>query len=270
MLSDVLTAIGAREWETIWVGAVITGLELAIPGSRYALVTRARALLFWTVHIVITMTVLILFARMWATLGIAPLVILHIDGWFDHPYLRACGWVAAPVIALTITDFFYYWFHRMQHTVPLFWRFHAVHHSLQEMSGLNSNHHVTDEIFRIPFITLPVSLLLAPDPGHVPMVVAAVLGMHGFYQHSCTRVDLGPLRFVITDNRYHRLHHSIEPEHMNRNFASVTPLWDLLFRTMDFPDRKLWPKTGVAGMDEPRTLADFLLRPFKRYGCGGV
>jgi hypothetical protein len=93
---------------------------------------------------------------------------------------------------------------------------------------------------------------------------AAPIAMQSLYEHSCMRLGLGPLRYIISDNRYHRIQHSIEPEHRNKNFGSFTPVWDLVFGTTYFPNKGQWPQTGVAGEDEPRTLSDFLFRPFLR------
>ncbi|OYZ11990.1 MAG: hypothetical protein B7Y36_00015 [Novosphingobium sp. 28-62-57] len=42
--------------------------------------------------------------------------------------------VWAQVIALIVVgDLYYYWAHRLFHTVPALWKFHAVHHSIEEM-----------------------------------------------------------------------------------------------------------------------------------------
>ena len=266
MLSQISAAIQAYEWRILWVGGVLTVLEMLIPASRYPLFTRLRALLFWSVYIIITATALTVFSRMWAQLGVRPWIILHFHQWFNHPHFRAIGLVAAPILALILGEFYYYWFHRMQHTIPFFWRFHSVHHSLREMSAWNSNHHFTEEIFRIPFVTLPLSLIISGDPGPVPLIIASILAMQGLYEHSCMRLGLGPLRYIISDNRYHRIHHSIEPQHFGKNFGSGTPVWDIVFRTAYFPRKEQWPQTGLADQDEPRAIMDFLFQPFHNSG----
>jgi sterol desaturase/sphingolipid hydroxylase (fatty acid hydroxylase superfamily) len=236
---------------------------MLIPQVRYPIVTRLRALLFWSVYIVITASALTVFNAMWATLGVRPWIILHGRDWFDYPDIRALGLVATPVALGILGEFFYYWFHRMQHTVPFFWHFHSVHHSLREMSAWNCNHHFTEEIFRVPFVVIPMSLLIGGDVGPVPLVVASVLAMQGLYEHSCIRFGLGPIKYIISDNRYHRIHHSVEPEHRDKNFGSFTPIWDVVFGTAWFPKNE-WPQTGIFDEAEPRTISDFLFRPFRR------
>src|SRR5262249_6177219 len=237
MLTQIFAAIQEYAWRIIWVGSVLTALEVLVPQVRYSIITRLRSLAFWSVYILITASALTIFNTMWATLGVRPWIILHIGDWFNYPHFRAFGLVAAPILAAILTEFFYYWFHRMQHAVPFFLRFHSVHHSLREMSAWNCNHHFTEEIFRIPFVTLPLSLLISGDPGPVPLIVGSILAMQSLYEHSCIRFGLGPIRYIIADNRYHRIHHSIEPEHLGKNFGSFTPVWDILFGTARFPKK---------------------------------
>src|SRR5262249_52196351 len=223
MLTQIFAAIQEYAWRIIWVGSVLTALEVLVPQVRYSIITRLRSLAFWSVYVLITVSALTIFNTMWATLGVRPWIVLHIGDWFNYPHFRAFGLVAAPILAAILTEFFYYWFHRMQHAVPFFWRFHSVHHSLQEMSAWNCNHHFTEEIFRIPFVTLPLSLLISSDPGPVPLVIGSIIAMQPFYEHSCIRCGLGPVRYIIADNKYHRIHHSIEPEHLGKNFGSRRP-----------------------------------------------
>jgi sterol desaturase/sphingolipid hydroxylase (fatty acid hydroxylase superfamily) len=66
------------------------------------------------------------------------------------------------------------------------------------------------------------------------------------------------------DNRFHRLHHSVEERHFDKNFGLTTPLWDLLFGTLCVPAKDEWPETGLADQPEVGGLADFLWRPFTR------
>jgi sterol desaturase/sphingolipid hydroxylase (fatty acid hydroxylase superfamily) len=132
------------------------------------------------------------------------------------------------------------------------------------MNGTNNNHHFTEEIFRIPFITIPMTLLISVDQGLVPIIITTLIGMQGQYEHSTTRLHLGPLRYIVADNRYHRLHHSLNREDWGHNFGSFVPFWDIVFRTARFPAKGYWPPVGVPGVPEPKTLRDFLFMPFYR------
>ena len=206
------------------------------------------------------------FNRLCAGLGVQPLINVDLSALTMSPFwpVRVLAWVFVPLAIGAVAEFFYYWFHRAQHTFPVLWRFHEVHHSVREMSALNCNHHWTEEIFRVPVITIPLSLLFRFNPGYVPTVVYFVIGLQWLFEHSCTRLHLGPFRWLLPDNRFHRLHHSIRPEDWGHNFGSGCLLWDVIFRTARFPRPGEWPEVGVPGIEEPRTMRDFLFRPFRR------
>jgi hypothetical protein len=75
-------------------------------------------------------------------------------------------------------------------------------------------------------------------------------------------MNLGPLGRYFMDNRLHRIHHSIEPQHFDKNFGLFTTLWDSLFGTAYFPARDEWPDTGVPDFPEPASMTEFLFSPF--------
>lgn len=265
-LHHVALGISDYGWHILLASTTFSLCELGFGRNRYSLRSRVRAALFWLVYITITVSFFTAFNTLWGRLGLKPLLLIHLD-WMtasSSMALRVLGWIAAPVTALIVNEFFYYWFHRAQHTLPLLWRFHAVHHSLREMSAWNNNHHFTEEILRIPFIALPLTLLINVNPGYTPVLVALVLGMQSQFEHSHCRLHLGPLRYLIGDPRFHRIHHSIEPIHYNKNFGSFTTVWDTLFGTAHFPTPEEWPDTGIVDQDEPKNLTEFLLRPFRR------
>jgi sterol desaturase/sphingolipid hydroxylase (fatty acid hydroxylase superfamily) len=132
------------------------------------------------------------------------------------------------------------------------------------MSAWNSVHHISEEILRVPFIVIPMSLLIHVDPGFAPAIVWILLGIHGQYVHSHARLHFGPLRYAIADNRFHRIHHSVEREHFNKNFGSFSSVWDSLFGTAHFPKKDEWPQTGIDEHDEAKTVSEYLFRPFRK------
>ena len=260
---DTLLVYGQR---VAVAGLACLALELAFPASRTSLRSRLRGTMQVAAYIAITVGFFTVFNKLWASLGIQPLMNVDLSFLTMSPSwpVRVFGWVFAPLAIGAVAEFFYYWFHRAQHTVPFLWRFHEVHHSVREMSALNCNHHWTEEIFRVPVITIPLSLLFRFNPGYVPTVIYFVIGLQGLFEHSCTRLHFGPFRYLLPDNRFHRIHHSIHPQDWGRNFGSGCLWWDIVFRTARFPRPGEWPEVGVPGVEEPRTLRDFLVRPFRR------
>jgi sterol desaturase/sphingolipid hydroxylase (fatty acid hydroxylase superfamily) len=95
------------------------------------------------------------------------------------------------------------------------------------------------------------------------MWVGVLFILQSGYIHTATRLHYGVLSGVICDNRFHRLHHSIDSRHFDRNFGVITPLWDVLFHTATFPAPGEWPATGIAEVPEVDGPLDYLTRPFR-------
>lgn len=253
-------------WRIFYVSMFCLALELVLPANRVSLKSRLRGAYFWVAYIAIRTAFYTVFLALWGKLGFKPL--FHIDfspfTGASNPVEQILWWIAVPIIITATGDFFYYWFHRLQHSSAFMWRFHEVHHSLREMSAWNSNHHWTEEILRIPLVVIPMGLMFSFDSGAVPVIIFTILGAQGQFEHSATRINLGWFRYIIADNRFHRIHHSVEQEHHNKNFGSFSSIWDVVFRTARFPRKGEWPAVGLDHVDEPKTLREFLLMPFVR------
>lgn len=230
--------------------SLMTAVELLFPGEKQSLKDRLMGLAIWACYVPVSMIVFKLFSNLWTAIGIRPLVRLPMS--FDWAGIAAL--VLAPVAAALIYDFFFYWFHRAQHALA--WRFHAVHHSIRELNTVNSYHHFSEPIFQAVFLLLPASLIVA-DVGPVVPAMLICLHLQASFIHSSTRIDIGPLRLFLCDNRFHRIHHSLEERHFGKNFGAFTTLWDRLFGTAWFPAKDEWPPTGLAEIDQPRSLRNW-------------
>jgi sterol desaturase/sphingolipid hydroxylase (fatty acid hydroxylase superfamily) len=135
-----------------------------------------------------------------------------------------------------------------------------VHHAIEDLSAANYAHW-TEEIQRIPFMTLPTILFIPSGLPALPLAVALAT-LQSQYIHAQTRLHLGPFWRLVYDNRFHRIHHSLEPRHFDKNFGVLTPLWDWLFGTLYVPAMDEWPKTGLADEREVDGFVDYLWRPF--------
>lgn len=252
-------------WHVLWVTSVLVAFELVAPRGRVPLASRLRGAVIWLITIPAAASCTAMFHYFWWKSDLSPLVRLPLGDWFRSAGAVGIvvGAVAAPVISGAIADFFGYWYHRAQHAVPFLWRMHAVHHSISDLSAINSNHHWTEEVFRVPLMTFPAALLIGPETGPQLPIVAAVLAVQGAFIHAATRLHLGPLRWFFVDNRYHRLHHSRSPEHFGKNYAAFTTLWDRLFGTAYDPMPGDWPETGLTSMPEPASVAEFIIAPLR-------
>lgn len=253
---------GYLGWATVF--AALTALELLAPKGRQPLGARLFGLAYWAALVPASAVMLQLWTLMWDRVGVPPLLTVPLFAPLSQ--LGVLGAALGVIAGATVHDFFFYWFHRAQHR--WFWRFHAVHHSIENLSAVNSYHHLSEAVLPLVLLTLPASLI-AVDTGPALPFVGLGLWLHIVYIHSPTSVHLGPLRVFFADNRFHRIHHSLEERHFDRNFGAFTTLWDRVFGTAHFPAADEWPAVGLAEVREPKSLSEWLDLP-ARYRAASV
>lgn len=243
-------------WALVLV--ILTLIERVSAREETPLATRWSGLMFWIVWIPVSSLTTLLLKQLWAALGVPPLLTANA--------VAAMGWagplaaIGSVLLGIVVADFFGYWHHRIQHR--WLWRFHAVHHSVRELNAVNSYHHASEAFFSTFIITIPLSLL-AVDYGETPVLVSLFVWFQVVFLHSPSRLSFGPLRHIVADNRYHRIHHSLEPAHFDKNFAITFSFWDRLFGTLHDPEPGEWPAVGLAQIDQPRTLREWLDLPLR-------
>jgi sterol desaturase/sphingolipid hydroxylase (fatty acid hydroxylase superfamily) len=185
-------------------------------------------------------------------IGLAGAIIHALDARLDPVVPRGVrdGFAAWPLAAQALVvvmlgDVSVYWFHRACHTVPLLWRFHAVHHSAEHLDWLAAHReHPVDGLLTQLAVNAP-AILLGFSLGHIAWLIA-LRGMWAIFVHSNVRLSLGPLRVLLGAPELHHWHH-LRRERA-QNFANLAPWTDLLFGTYHRP-RGLedWP----LGSDPP-------------------
>lgn len=259
-----MTALLAEIWATARPAVIVsaftlslmTAAELLFPREKQPLRRRLVGLGIWVLYVPTNIIILRLFHNFWSSLGIRPLITIPLS--FDWAGVFAM--VMAPIAGALAYDFFFYWFHRAQHALA--WRFHAVHHSVRELNAINSYHHVSEPVFQALFLVLPASLIMA-DTGPVVPAMLIILQLQASFIHSPTRINIGSLRVFFCDNRFHRIHHSVEEKHFDKNFGAFTTIWDRLFGTAWIPSENEWPETGLAEVDQPRNLLAWIDLPIR-------
>lgn len=231
--------------------AIVTVTELVAPIERPSLSAKIRGVGFSLVNVAASIILAAAFERLWRELGIRALMNIEVAGWIGIP--------AAIMASLLFSDFLNYWSHRAHHR--FFWRIHRLHHCQTELCAATSYAHFTERCLRDMIFVVPLSLVMLDFPA-VPFVLVAVRETLELYIHSPTELHLGALRWVIVDNRFHRIHHSTEPRHFDRNFGILFSFWDRLFGTAHEPTGTEWPAAGVAGIIPPRSLGEYVLFPF--------
>jgi sterol desaturase/sphingolipid hydroxylase (fatty acid hydroxylase superfamily) len=159
------------------------------------------------------------------------------------------------VIVIFFTDFVRWFHHVVRHKIALFWHFHAVHHSQQDLNAFTDLRvHPVERIIEVAVSSLP---FFALQP-RVAFSAVAAWGMFGVwyarFYHSNVRTNLGVLRYILVTPQSHRIHHSRSPEHQDTNFGAIFSIWDHLFGTQ-YRGYEEYPETGIADANFPHESA---------------
>lgn len=167
------------------------------------------------------------------------------------------GLLGAAWLSVIVGDFFFYWFHRTLHRAPFLWAHHKMHHMDRELEAITVNRQNWIEVFIAAlFITMPLTIFFKLDNLHpwqlglvggtVLTVVTILFGLG----HLNVRWQVGRASLFYCGPQVHRIHHSRLPQHQDKNFAFILPLWDVIFGTYYAPARDEFPPTGVEGEKE--------------------
>ena len=197
--------------------------------------------------------------------AVLALVLRHLVPHGLHERAAALPLAARFAAAMIVGEFGSYWGHRWSHEFPLLWRFHAVHHSAQQMDWLvNTKAHPVDLVFTrlcgfVPLYILGLALPAANTMDVVPLLVILTGTVWGFFIHANLRWRCEALGWVLSTPAFHHWHHTLEAP-LNRNYASMLPWLDRIFGTYHLPSAE-WPAHYGTDAAVASTLAEQLLDP---------
>ena len=131
------------------------------------------------------------------------------------------------IVLLVFEDFMYYWLHRVDHHVRLFWATHVTHHSSPQFNltvGFRSS--VMEPLYRFVYF-IPIAWL-----GFQPIDIAfiyAATQTWGILVHTEKINKLGWLEYILVTPSHHRVHHGSNPKYLDKNMGMFLIIWDRLF-----------------------------------------
>jgi sterol desaturase/sphingolipid hydroxylase (fatty acid hydroxylase superfamily) len=166
-------------------------------------------------------------------------------------------------LVVLVADLAQYGVHRAFHAVPLLWRFHKVHHSVEVMDWLaGSRLHLVDVIVTRGLVLLPL-VALGFDTFAVYAYLALV-SVHAVFIHANFAPRAIWLERWVAMPRFHHWHHGVEREARNVNFAVHLPMIDRWFGTYYMPEGR-WPEGyGIAGERAPEGWVRQLVWPLRK------
>jgi sterol desaturase/sphingolipid hydroxylase (fatty acid hydroxylase superfamily) len=246
-----LAATMASGWEELAAPAIIALVLVVLVCERLWPAERRRAFARGHVHdgsffllyasvVVPVMTLL--------SVGFAAL--MGHARWIEAPW--TASWPRWLVVATTLVamDACNWIAHYCDHRISTLWRFHAVHHSQEELSVLTSfRAHPFMHTTGFLLATVPV-VALAGDTSLAPWLITTYVCL-GTLPHANVDWSFGPVGRVVVSPAYHRVHHSLEGP-FGANLGVVLVIWDVLARRAVFPERhRQVARTGLAGRPYP-------------------
>jgi sterol desaturase/sphingolipid hydroxylase (fatty acid hydroxylase superfamily) len=190
-------------------------------------------------------------------LGTGALNLIDIPSW------------AKVLAAVLILDFAIWAQHLISHKVPLFWRFHQMHHADRDIDVSTALRFHPFEILASMLVKIGVVYAIGAPPVAV-LAFEIILNGTAMFNHANWRLPLGfdrALRLLLVTPDMHRVHHSNIRRECDSNYGFALSIWDRILGTYTAQ-----PDGGHDGMtvglqwqdDNPSKLAWSLMLPFRR------
>lgn len=179
------------------------------------------------------------------------------------------AWAHAAGVILLLDLWTYSW-HRINHELPFFWRFHSVHHSDNKMDVTTASRFHLGEIFFSSLFRIPLIALFGVYLWELVLyeiVMFAVVQFHHSNVGLPEKYDRW-LRTVIVTPNMHRVHHSRWQPETDSNYSSLFSFWDRIARTFRLNPRPETIKLGLDQFDseDDQTIKGMMKTPVKNPG----
>ena len=207
--------------------------------------------------------------------AILPLSTVLAAAWAAQRDIGLLNLIGAPLLVaaaatVAIRSLATYAVHRASHAVPLFWRFHRVHHAdtaLDLSTGLRN--HPLELAIVVPALAA-ITVLAGLEPRTL-MVYEAVALPFALWSHANLRLrpELDRrLRLLFVTPAMHHVHHSARRAETDSNFGDVFSVWDRMLGTYTALDeaalRKVRFGLGGAHDADAASLPAQMLAPLRR------
>lgn len=190
------------------------------------------------------------------------------QGWGLLNHLAWPAWVEF-LAAILVFDFAIWAQHLVSHRVPLFWRFHRVHHADPDFDVTTAVRFHPVEIAASMGVKIALVYLVGPSALAI-LAFEILLNGTALFNHANLRLPGAldrALRWVLVTPDMHRVHHSTLRAECDSNYGFALSLWDRLFTTY-----RADPSGGQQGMTiglgwqdaRPTKLGWSLALPFRK------
>ncbi|MBM4274284.1 MAG: sterol desaturase family protein [Deltaproteobacteria bacterium] len=210
-------------------------------------------------------------------------VALGVSWWTERVSFGLLHFLTLPfwaqfVLGFLLMDLTIYYWHRINHTWPILWRFHNVHHVDPDLDVSTSfRFHFVEILYSALFRMVQVGLVGVAPLTYV--VYELVFQVCTVFHHSNLHLPIDWERRInraLVTPRMHGVHHSVVGPETNSNYSVVFSWWDRLNRSLRLNVPQGQVIIGVPGYLQPQdnsfsslTALPFLpQRPYWRWPSG--
>jgi sterol desaturase/sphingolipid hydroxylase (fatty acid hydroxylase superfamily) len=255
-------------WGLVVISLAVWGLELAFPWRKQQAAIRKDFWLdgfymffnFFIFSIMIAgvySSLEVLFGSL--GLSVKSLAFMDISTWPMWSQL---------LIFFIVLDFVQWVTHVALHRYEWMWRFHKVHHSVEEMGfAAHLRYHWMENVLYKPLKTFGVMILggFEPQQAYIVHFIAITIG---HLNHSNVHITYGPLKYIFNNPVMHLWHHVYDlPKGVKHglNYGISLSVWDYIFRTAVIPKDDAHIKLGYPGVEKmPDNFGGQLIYGFKK------
>jgi len=165
------------------------------------------------------------------------------------------------IVAIFIGDLSFYFIHRLMHTVPWLWQFHAIHHSSTHIDWLATVRvHPFEQILTKACQMIPLYWLgFSTEALAIYIIFSSAIA---FFIHANVRVRFPILKWIIATPEFHHWHHDRHPKLYAQNLSVQLPILDYIFGTLYMPDCEL-PRQYGTELNTKTNYFHHFIYPFK-------
>jgi sterol desaturase/sphingolipid hydroxylase (fatty acid hydroxylase superfamily) len=168
--------------------------------------------------------------------------LLVLNYFYQHRFYTFTHLFSYWLVLVISEDFLYYWLHRVDHQIRIFWAVHVTHHSSEHMNftvGFRSS--VFQPLYRFIYF-IPLAAI-----GFRPLDIVfiySVTQIWGILVHTELVKKMGWLEYLLVTPSHHRVHHASNPKYLDKNMGMLLIIWDRLFGTFqpELTDQAYQPK----------------------------
>jgi 3-mercaptopyruvate sulfurtransferase SseA/sterol desaturase/sphingolipid hydroxylase (fatty acid hydroxylase superfamily) len=172
------------------------------------------------------------------------------------------------IIFFIATDFIQWFTHVLLHRFDFLWRFHKVHHSIEEMGFAGHlRYHWMENVFYTPMKYIAVMLIggFTPEMAYIVFYISIAIG---HINHANIGWDYGPFKYIFNNPKMHIWHHAKQLPKNRRygvNFGISLSIWDYIFRKNYIPSNGRDIELGFDGIEKyPKGFFGLIFSGFRK------